>query len=241
MNEIDFKNKIIIVIGAHPDDNDFICGATTAKAVQNRAKVIYLVATNGQRGSSDENITSSELGEIRKIEQKKAAEILGVSQIRFLDYDDGELKPDIGLKEKIVCFIRQHKPDFIFTMDPSHYYYKEYGFINHADHRAIGQAVLDAVYPLARDRFSFPEHHKQGLRPHKVKELFISSFLPEEANCFIDVSQTIDIKIKALISHKSQIRDEKVLEARVKNRAIDLGKKAGFNFAEAFVRLILPE
>jgi len=241
MNEINFKNKTIMVIGAHPDDNDFICGATAAKAVQEGAQVIYLIATNGQRGSSDENITASELGEMRKKEQIEAAQILKVSEVHFLDYNDGELEPNIELKEKIVRFIRHHKPDFIFTMDPAPYYYKEYGFINHSDHRAIGEAVLDAVYPLARDRLSFPEHHQAGLRSHKVKELFISTFLPNNANCFIDVTGTMDIKIKALIAHKSQIKDSQALETRMKNRASELGQKAGFNFAEAFVRLVLPE
>lgn len=241
MNEIEFKDKTIMVIGAHPDDNDFMCGATIARAVKEGAKVIYLVATSGQRGGSDENITPEELGETRKSEQREAAAALGVLSVHFLDYNDGELKPDIELKEKLVRFIRQYRPDFVFTSNPSHYYYKEYGFINHSDHRAIGEATLDAVYPLARDRLSFPEHKKDNLLPHKAKELFLASFLKEDANYFIDVTGYLDIKIRALSLHKSQIRDVKALEKRMKERAVEFGKTAGFEFAESFVRLHLPE
>lgn len=241
MNEINFKNKTIMVVGAHPDDNDFVCGATVAKATKEGSKVIYLIATSGQRGSSDENITPEELGEIRRAEQIEAAKILGVAEVHFLDYHDGELVPNIELKERVVRFIRRYKPNFVFTMNPVHYYYKEYGFINHSDHRAIGEAVLDATYPLARDSLSFPEHKKTGLQPHKVKELFITTFLIEDANYFIDVTATMDIKIKALMVHKSQTGNFKNLEKRIKDRAGEFGKKEGFRFAEAFVRLQLPE
>ena len=126
-------------------------------------------------------------------------------------------------------------------MDPSYFYYKDYGFVNHSDHRAIGEATLDAVYPLARDLLSFPDHRKEGLEPHKVKELLLSSFMVEDANCFIDVTETIDKKIEALSHHRSQIDDIKQTGEMMKYRASELGKKSGVKYAEAFVRLVLPE
>jgi LmbE family N-acetylglucosaminyl deacetylase len=109
---------------------------------------------------------------------------------------DGELVPDIKLKEQVVIAIRRFRPDIVFTMDPSFFYYKSYGFVNHSDHRAIGEATLDACYPLARDLLSFPEHAKAGLKPHKVKEVLLHSFVPENANFYVDVTETFDLKIK---------------------------------------------
>ncbi len=112
-------------------------------------------------------MTPEILSGIRKKEQEEAAGVLGVREVHFLDYVDGELVPDIRLKEQVVKYIRQTRPDIVFTMDPSFFYFKDFGFVNHSNHRAIGEATLDACYPLARDLLSFPEHAKTGLRPHK--------------------------------------------------------------------------
>jgi len=241
MNEIDFKGKKILLVGAHPDDNDFGAGATVAKATRQGAEVIYLIATTGQRGSSDEAMTPQRLSAIRKQEQEAAAGALGVREVHFLEYVDGELVPDLRLKEQIVTCLRRHRPDFVFTMDPSFYYYKNAGFVNHSDHRAIGEATLDACYPLARDLLSFPEDIKVGLKPHKVKEIFLHSFVPENANFYVDVTDTFDIKIRALSLHKSQVGDLQKVAQRIGERAEAAGRLAGCRYAEAFVRLHLPE
>ena len=241
MDGINFKAKKVLVVGAHPDDNDFGAGATVAKAAGQGAEVIYLIATTGQRGSSDENMTPERLSEIRRKEQEEAAKVLGVREVRFLDYVDGELIPDIRLKEGIVKSIRRYKPDIVFTMDPSFFYYKSYGMVNHSDHRAIGEAALDACYPLARDLMSFPEHAKEGLNPHKVKELLLHSFVPENANFYVEVTDTFDRKIRALSLHQSQVPNIQQLEKRMRDRAEAAGKLAGCKYAEAFVRLHLPE
>ena len=241
MREENFKGKTILVIGAHPDDNDFGAGATVAKAAKQGAKIIYIVATLGQRGSSDSRITPDDLAKIRTAEQVAASKVLGVKKVIFLGYCDGELDPNLELKEKIVKLIRKYKPDIVITMDPSKFYYKEYGFINHSDHRAIGEATLDAAYPLARDLLSFPEHKKEGLAPHKVKELWMPSFLPEDANHFIDVTQTFEIKIRALARHKTQIGNVPEMKTRMQGRAEVLGKKIGVKLAEGFIRLKLPK
>jgi LmbE family N-acetylglucosaminyl deacetylase len=241
MDGMNFKGKKVLVVGAHPDDNDFGAGATVAKAAGLGAEVIYLIATTGQRGSSDENMTPERLSEIRRKEQEEAAKVLGVREVRFLDYVDGELIPDIRLKERIVKSIRRYKPDIVFTMDPSFFYYKSYGMVNHSDHRAIGEATLDACYPLARDLMSFPEHAKEGLNPHKVKELLLHSFVPENANFYVDVTNTFDTKIKALSLHKSQVGNMQGVEKRMRDRAEVAGRLARCRYAEAFVRLQLPE
>jgi LmbE family N-acetylglucosaminyl deacetylase len=241
MDEIDFKGKTVLVVGAHPDDNDFGAGATVAKAAKQGAKVIYLIATTGQRGSSDENMTPERLSEIRKKEQQEAAESLGVWEVHFLDYVDGELLPDLKLKEEVVRFIRRYRPEFVFTMDPSYFYFKTLGMVNHSDHRAIGEATLDACFPLARDLLSFPHHLKAGLKPHKVKDLFLYSIVPENATFYMDVTETFEAKIRALALHKSQIGDIRKVEQRLKDRAEAAGKLAGCRLAESFVRLQLPE
>ena len=241
MDEIDFEGKTVLVVGAHPDDNDLGAGATVAKAARQNAEVLYLIATTGQRGSSDETMTPERLSDTRKKEQKNAASVLGVREVHFLDYVDGELIPDLRLKEQVVKYIRRYRPDIVFTMDPSFFYFKNLGFVNHSDHRAIGEATLDACYPLARDLLSFPEHVKIGLNPHKVKELLLHSFVPENANFYVDVTDTFDIKIKALSLHKSQVSDIQKIEERMRDRAEAAGRLGGCWYAEAFVRLHLPE
>jgi len=241
MDEIDFGGKVVLVVGAHPDDNDFGAGATVAKAARQNAEVLYLIATTGQRGSSDETMTPERLSDTRKKEQKNAASVLGVREVHFLDYVDGELIPDLRLKEQVVKYIRRYRPDIVFTMDPSFFYFKNLGFVNHSDHRAIGEATLDACYPLARDLLSFPEHVKIGLNPHKVKELLLHSFVPENANFYVDVTDTFDIKIMALSLHKSQVSDIQKIEERMRDRAEAAGRLGGCRYAEAFVRLHLPE
>lgn len=239
MERINFKNKTILAVGAHPDDNDFSCSATMALAARQGARVVYLLATTGERGSRLHRISAVKLSAARKKEQLAAAKILGVKAVHFLDYHDGELAPTIELKEKIVRFIRRFRPDCVFTMDPSRYYYLRhgFGFINHADHRAIGEATLDSCYPLARDLASFPEHQEAGLKPHRVKEIFLASFFSDEANCLIDVSETFETKLKALRCHRSQFDDFKTVREWLETGAGELGKKIGARYAEAFVRL----
>ena len=241
MAEIDFKGKTILVVGAHPDDNDFGAGATVAKAAGQGAEIVYLIATTGQRGSSDPDMTAERLSAIRRKEQEEAAKALGVREVIFLEYVDGEVLPDLRLKEQVVIHIRRARPDIVFTMDPSFFYYKSSGFVNHSDHRAIGEATLDACFPLARDLLSFPEHGKAGLHPHKVKELLLHSFVPESANFHVDVTDTFATKIAALALHRSQVADIQKLEARMKDRATAAGRLAGCRYAEGFVRLRLPE
>ncbi len=237
MEELDLKNKTIMVVGAHPDDNDFTAAGTVAKASSLGCKIIYVVATKGNRGSSDPNMTPEKLWHTREKEQRDAGKILGVNNFEFLEYNDGELVCNLELKEKIVMLIRKYRPDMVFTMDPSFFYFTDRNFVNHTDHRAIGEATMDAVYPLSRDLLSFPEHIKQGLQPFTVKELCFTSSNHNNTNAFVDISDMMDTKIKSLISHVSQISDNVSMEKRVREWANKLGKTVGCNYAEGFVKI----
>lgn len=236
-----FKNKTILVIAAHPDDPEFGCGATTAKYISEGAKAYYVICTNGQRGSRHHEIDGKKLTIARHEEQQKAADIIGVTETIFLDHEDGALQANMSLKEELVKIIRKLKPDIILTHDPSWYYSvrEDYSFINHNDHRETGIAVLDAVYPLARDLASFPDHGKEGLTPHKVLEVMLFNF--DNPNFLVDVTKTFETKYKAILEHKSQVDDPKLVRGFLEKRAATLGKKAKpkVKYAEGFTRLLL--
>ncbi len=239
MKPLMLKKKTIMAIGAHPDDNDFVAGGTVAKAVREGSKVIYVIATRGDRGSSDRKMTKEKLMKIREAEQTNAARALGVKHIEFLNYEDGKVASGMPLKEDIVRLIRKYRPHMVITMDPAFLYSTERNFVNHSDHRKVGEAAMDAVYPLARDLLSFPEHAKEGLKPHIVKELcFGASFSPGQANAYCDITETFDAKIKALEQHASQIKKQE-LRRRMKEAAERLGKLAKCGKAEVFKRIEL--
>lgn len=231
------RNKVILAIGAHPDDTDFGASGSVAKWISEGATVYYLVCTDGSRGSDDPQMTHKKLSEIRKKEQIDAANVLGVKKVFFLNRTDTQLAPDLELKEEIVRVIRTVRPNIVVTMDPTFYYSSKFGFVNHSDHRAAALATMDAVFPLSRDRLTFPEHENQGLKTHKVEELLLTNF--EKKGLVVDISKTIDKKLKALACHKSQYKDFRKIEEWVRKRGRMLGKSKGFKIAENFVRIKL--
>ena len=174
---------------------------------------------------------------IRKKEQLKAAKILGVKDVIFLRHVDGELVVNRKLKEDISKVIRQKNPDLVITLDPTFLYSIKRGFVNHSDHRAAGQAAIDAVFPLARDRLNFPHHEKQGLLSHKVKTLLLVA-MEGPTHCE-DITDIFEVKLKTLKAHKSQVTPDNVFEKRVRERSRMLGKKTGFRYAEGFKRIDL--
>lgn len=231
------KNQLTILgVAAHPDDLDFSASGTFAKWVKEGASCYYLICTDGSKGSDDPKMTEKKLITLRKKEQKDAAKILGLQDVFFLNHTDTELTADLILKKEIVRFIRKLKPDIVVTLDPTFVYSRIRGFVNHTDHRACGQAALDAVFPLARDRLVFQELEKEGLLPHKVKMLYLTNF--DQPSDIVDISDTIDIKIRALKAHKTQVTEETLV--RIKKSSGVLGKKKGYHFAEGFVKLALP-
>ncbi|MFQ5617039.1 MAG: PIG-L deacetylase family protein, partial [Anaerolineales bacterium] len=157
----------VLVISAHPDDPDFGAAGTVACWAKSGAKITYVIVTDGSKGSSEPDMTSKELIEIRETEQRAAAEVLGVAEVVFLGYEDGRAANTIELRRDLVRQIRLHRPDVLITHDPAARIINN-RYINHPDHRAVGDAALDAVFPLARDRLNFPEHEAEGLEPFKA-------------------------------------------------------------------------
>lgn len=227
--------KVVLGIAAHPDDLDFSAAGTMHKWARNGAKVHYLILTDGSKGSEDTTITAEKLMKTRQKEQLAALRLLGGSSVDFLNYPDGQLEVTMKLKKDIVKAIRQFQPDIVVTLDPSLVYSLRHGFINHPDHRAAGQATLDAVFPLARDHMNFPEHIKAGYQPHKTSTLLMVNF--DVSNYYSDVSDVIDQKLAIMAAHSSQGFTSQATKKRAKAIMTDLGKRAGCRYAEAFVRI----
>lgn len=225
----------VLLIAAHPDDTEFSSGGTVAEWVRQGREVYYLVCTRGDKGSADPEMLPGRLMKIREAEQRAAAEVLGVKQVGFLHFRDGELTPTLELRGEIVHAIRMLRPDVVLTHDPATLYSEQ--SINHPDHRAVGQAALDAIYPTARDRLQFPEHMAEGLEPHKVKEVYLWGSL--SPNHWVDITPSFDRKIQALVKHESQISDPSGIRQRMQERAGALGQPHGIDLAEAFFRVAL--
>jgi LmbE family N-acetylglucosaminyl deacetylase len=205
----------ILVILAHPDDPEFFCGATLARWGKAGHQIHYCLLTNGNKGGGLE-VTPEELSAIRRVEQKNAAAVIGVHSVDFLDLEDGYLIPSLDLRKVIVRTIRRNKPDILVTCDPT-MLYNWMGRVNHPDHRAAGQVVLDAVFPAAGNSHFFPELlTREGLQPHTPREVWVS--LPSAPTVSLDVTDTWEVKMNALREHKSQIGDPMAFEQRMRSR-----------------------
>lgn len=232
----DSPQKILIVL-AHPDDPEFFCGATTARWVRAGHQVSYCVITCGDKGTKDLNLSSDELCFIRQTEQRAAARILGVEQVIFLKYPDGYLVADINLRRDITRVIRIARPDIMVTCDPQTLFTGN-GRLNHPDHRAAGQAALDAVFPAARDHLNFPELWKdEKLEPHIVREVWVSGTLVPDVT--LNVTDTWETKISALYEHKSQIGEPEELAKRMRERRSEDSTPDKPRYEEKFRRLVL--
>lgn len=239
--------KVILAIGAHPDDIDIGCSGSIAKWVSEGADALgeaassayYLVLTDGSKGSEDTKIPNQELIKTRRAEQQKAADLLGVKQVFFLDFVDGELENTPALRKQIVKIIRQIKPTTVICWDPTLYYDESRMFVNHPDHRKAGEATLDSVYPFARNARTYPELLDEGLEPHVVEELLIMNF--SKANHFVDITGTIDKKLEALSCHKSQFSDIKKFTEMIRGMNKMAGQKAKpkVGYAEGFIQITL--
>jgi LmbE family N-acetylglucosaminyl deacetylase len=232
----DSPQKILIIL-AHPDDPEFFCGGTISRWVQSGHQVIYWLLTCGDKGTKDLSLEPDELCCIRQQEQKAAAKILGVEDVRFLNYPDGYLVPDINLRRDITRIIRIIRPDILVTCDPQTLFTLSAG-LNHPDHRAAGQATLDAVFPSARDHLSFIELWKEeNLEPHIVREVWVCGTLQPDIT--LDVTDAWETKIRALYEHKSQIGDPEKLAERMRNRRNPDSTPENPRYEEKFRRLIL--
>ena len=221
--------KKIMITTPHPDDCEIGVGGTVANWIREGAEAVLVVCTNGDKGSSDSEMTSERLAAIRQKEQLEAAEVLGIKDVVFLHYPDGELEDNRQFRGDLVREIRRHRPDVVLTTDP----YRR-GFYNHRDHRITGQVTLDAVFPYARDHLSFPEHKEMGLEPHKVGYIYMWG--SETPDTRVDISDSLDLKIQALARHVSQVGGEngRDFPTFMREMAKRAGEEHGMEFAEAF-------
>ena len=218
----------IMVVTPHPDDAEYGVAGTVARWTREGHDVIYVVCTNGDKGSDDPSMKPDELERIREQEQLAAAKLLGVREVIFLHYPDQTLEDTPEFRKEIVRLIRMYQPEIVVTVDP----YRRY--IWHRDHRVTGQVTLDAAFPYARDRLAYPDLLEQGLQPHKVKEVWLWG--SEEPNHRSNITDTFDIKIAALRCHRSQIGDNLSpdLEERIRQRCKIMTEGEDYELAEAF-------
>jgi LmbE family N-acetylglucosaminyl deacetylase len=219
----------VLVITAHPDDSEFGAGGTVARFVQAGKQVSYCIVTNGNKGSGDRRMTPERLAGIRAEEQRNAARVLGVETVDFLGFPDCEVEDTRETRMAVTAAIRRHRPDRLIIQNPHRT--RNLG-ASHRDHRTVAGIALDCVYPLARDHMAFPELLAQGLEPHKVREVYMMWW--DNPETVIDISDTIDLKIKALACHASQFKDFAAVESRVRERAAFFGKPRGYAYAETF-------
>ena len=220
----------VLVVTPHEDDAEGGAGGTIARWAAGGRKVVLVVCTNGDKGTSDRSISPESLAKTREEEQRNAAKVLGISEVVFLRLPDQGLEDTSEFREKLVRQIRIHRPHTVMTVDPNRRYTR------HRDHHMAGRVTLDAVFPYARDHLAYPQHLEEGLEPHKVREVYLWG--SEEPDTFLDITDTFETKRQALYCHVSQVgepSEERV--ARSRQRHEEVGKRIGVRFAEAFKRI----
>src|SRR5438132_7855722 len=224
----------VMVITAHPDDSEFGAGGTVARMVKEGREVTYVIVTNGNKGSSDRSMTPERLARIREEEQRNAARTLGLERVEFLGHAAGEVEDTRDLRRDVSRMIRKWRPDLVICQNPHRTYLLG---ASHRDHRIAGGVTLDCVYPLARDHMAFPEL-MPTFEPHRVREVYVTQW--QDPQLVVDVSDTMDLKPRALACHASQFKNFATVEARVRDRARQLGQAKGYAYAEAFDHIAIP-
>lgn len=201
-----------LVVMAHPDDVDFSAAGTVATWTGKGIEVTYLMVTDGDAGGFDDDIPREEIGPLRRAEQRAAAECVGVTDVRFLGYSDGCVEATLGLRRDIARVIRQVRPDRVVLPSPERNYRRLAP--SHPDHRAVGSAALDAVYPDARNPYAFPELRDEGLQAWTAREIWITGggLTTDHADHYVDITDVFDRKVAALKSHASQVAQYDVEE-----------------------------
>src|SRR5215469_7123949 len=224
----------ILVIVAHPDDVDFGAAGTVAQWTDAGLDVSYCIVTNGEAGGSDRSVSRAEMSAIRQTEQTAAAKQVGVHELHFLGYPDGQLETSIALRRDLARVIRLLRPDRVVCQSPERNYARMGA--SHPDHRAAGSAALDAVYPDSRNPFAYRELlAEEKLEPWTVREVWISG--SPTPTTYVDIIDTFHRKVAALRCHVSQIRDPDGLEEFLRgwlSRAASQGGLPEGSLAEAF-------
>jgi len=230
------KKKILVIL-AHPDDPEFFCGGMIARWVDQGHLVSYCLLTRGQRGFHDKHMDLETMAGIRMKEQLAAGFRLGVTDIKFFDHLDGELVADISLREEIIKEIRNQKPDVIVSCDPTNLF-PAANRINHPDHRAAGQAVLDAVFPAAGNPAYQFDGEQRANKSHRVKEVWLT--LTRQPNFEITLTPYLEKKINALLCHRSQVQESaEELHDRYMKLASVIGDNGVTEYIEKFLRIKL--
>jgi LmbE family N-acetylglucosaminyl deacetylase len=235
--ETEYLPKVAMSIHAHPDDQEFTVAGTLAKWARAGCRVISVVITSGDSGSNNPLIGAEYkpvLARMREAEQASANAVLGITDTVFLHYPDGELEATIPLRKELTRLIRHYRPDAVVTGDMQAAFYGN-DYINHPDHRAAAAAATYAVFPSAGTRLIFPELLAEGYEPHEVKRLYLHG--AEPADTWVDISETIDLKIEALRKHASQLDEDPTTMMR--EWAAEEGAKKSLQFAEVFKVMIL--
>ncbi|MDL1896153.1 PIG-L family deacetylase [Anaerolineae bacterium CFX7] len=230
----------VLCVNAHPDDQEFTVGGTLAKWARAGAEIITVVITSGDAGSNEHtpaDRTKTELAALRETEQRNASAVLGVRETVFLRYPDGTLQPTLDLRRDLTRLIRKYKPDVVVCGDPTTRFFGN-SYMNHPDHRAAGDATCDAVFPSAGTKFIFSELLAEGYMPHEVSRVFLHG--SEKNDVWIDVHETLEIKVRALKQHVSQIGSWDPSEM-MQEWAREEGKEKGLDAAEAFRVMVLKE
>jgi LmbE family N-acetylglucosaminyl deacetylase len=226
----------ILVIVAHPDDPEFFAGGSIARWTSEGHRVRYVIVTDGSKGNDDPAISASQLISLRQTEQRNAAAVLGVSEIVFMRYVDGELANTLELQRDLAREVRDFKADMIVTTDPQtlHYFNSR---VNHNDHRVIGMAVCDAIFPASGNRMYFAELLENGAAPHSPRELlFTGALIP---NHLVDISATIDRKIESVKQHVSQVKQPDQIGQRMRNGAFRMFADGSAHYFENFRRVMM--
>ncbi len=222
----------VLAIAAHPDDIEAWCAGTLARAVDAGATVRLLLVTSNDKGSSDPAATPAAVAQRREQETREAARLLGIAEVAFLHQPDGEVDNTRALRGDLVSYIRRWRPAVLFTHDPEHSFPP---YLAHRDHRAVGRAALDAVYPLARDPLSFPEQRADGVEPHAVGKVWL--FATTQPDAYVDIAAGFERKIAARLAHESQTKDPDALRRGWQERAARSGAEVGLPMTESFVIL----
>ena len=232
MSNQTYTPKKAMVIVAHPDDIEFSSAGTVARWVKEGAEVCYVLCTSGDVGIAKPGMTKAKAAEIREAEQLAAAETVGVTDVVFLREPDGMLENTMALRKKLVREIRRFKPEVVITGDPTVVWVPDNNYINHPDHRAAGGAAIDAVFPAAGQPNLFEEiEQEEGFTAHKVRKVYVRSFAA--GDIFVNISDTIDLKIEALKKHVSQVGDWDV-EPRLREWSAAAGRGKEMAYAETY-------
>lgn len=231
--------RTILVIVPHPDDAELSCDASVARWIREGDRAVLLVATDGARGAKYAS-EPEQMIEQRKSEQIAAARVIGYEDVLFLGFPDGDLEDNLALRGTLVREIRRIRPDTVILLDPLTVIYRN-SYVNHRDHRVLGMAALDAMYPEASNAGYFPDQLRDDIRLHKVPEVLLAT--TDSPNYWVDVTNTLDLRFDALREHRSQIRlwpdnGELVIEEQRALAAV-IGRERGMGYAEEFRRVVV--